>query len=255
MCILFVSLNQHPNYPLVVVANRDEFHQRATDAMSWWQTPKILAGKDLVAGGTWLGLTENGRFAALTNYRQFPLKNDQAVASRGELVVKALTATNNAQFLAQLQNDDQKYQGFNLLYGDAQGLVCIDNINQKVHQRSQGIFSLCNGALDDIWPKMAKGEQALEHYIANHEQLNHQELLTLLHDQQQAPQYLLPATGLSLDWEQKLSAIFIKGPEYGTRSSCIITLDNNQNMKVTEVCYCANGNVEQQANFQWQLTS
>lgn len=252
MCILFVAMKQHPKYPLIIAANRDEFRNRSTAPMAWWQTPNILAGKDLEAGGTWLGITPRGKFSALTNYRQLPQADIQSPKSRGDLVLKALTKDND-QLSHYLTAHSNNYQGFNLLYGDSEALTCYDSINKRFTKFNQGFFSLCNGAVNDIWPKMAKGEQALEHYIKQNEQIEHQQLLALLMDSEQAPDDLLPKTGLPLDWEQKLSAIFIEGEEYGTRSSCVISLDNNGNIKVTEVTYPYDGKPNTALPFSWSI--
>lgn len=250
MCILFVALNQHPNYPLIIAANRDEFHERPTQEMHWWQQTEILAGKDLQGLGTWLGLTKNGHFSALTNYRKLPLKEGE-FKSRGELVLKALTDPMES-LVNHLDKQAAQYQGFNLLYGDQHGLVCFDSTKHQFTTLTSGFFSLCNGSLDDKWPKMAKGEQALEHYVTSNNDISHEELLMLLKDKEQASDDLLPSTGIGLEWERKLSAIFIQGDGYGTRSSCVITIDSKGKFKVTEITYSTNGLVEQSNTFQWQ---
>ena len=259
MCILFIALHQHPKYPLIIAANRDEFRQRPTAAMHWWQSPtadvepSVLAGKDLSAGGTWLAIARSGKFAALTNFRKLPIDNSRQYTSRGELVLKAhqLGKTELTQLLSEQY---QQYQGFNLLYGDQHGLTCFDSVNHQFTDNKVGFFSLCNGALDDIWPKMARGEQALERFIEsqNTGELNHQDLLALLQDNQTAPDNLLPKTGLPYEWEKQLSAIFIRGEEYGTRSSCVYTLRVDGMAQVSEVTYNTSGDVDSQVEFSWQ---
>ena len=249
MCILFIALNQHPQYPLVIAANRDEFHQRETQSMHWWPDKKILAGKDLQANGTWLGLTKAGKFSALTNYRQLPLKEGD-FRSRGELPLKALLSSNETM-ADYLKLHFSNYQGFNLLYGDYQALVCFDSILGKFTQLTSGFHSLCNGSLDDVWPKMAKGEKALEQYIHTHKRINHQDLLSLLQDTEQAPESLLPDTGIGKDWEKMLSSIKIQSPEYGTRSSCVITQDLSGKFEVLEATYRADGTISKQHTFSW----
>ena len=258
MCILFIAVNQHPDYPLIICANRDEFHQRPTQQMHWWPNSKkplqILAGKDLEAGGTWLGIKENGKFAALTNYRQIPSNpqtQNKKLKSRGEVVVSAL---NDSEFsFSQLQSTVKDYQGFNLIFGDIHQLSCFDSVNQRFTPLATGYHSICNGALDDIWPKMASGEQQLEAYIsrcANHEEaISHAQLLLMMQDEMTAPDHLLPKTGLPLEWERRLSAIFIKSAEYGTRSTCIITIDKQGATNVTEVSYDIMGNITTQQDF------
>lgn len=257
MCILFIAINQHPDYPLVIAANRDEFHARQTQAMHWWQDTNplaakgLLAGKDLEANGTWLGVTDSGQFAALTNYRQLPLKQGE-FQSRGALPLKALSeSTNNIE--KYLNDHADNYQGFNLLYGNAQNLVCFDSIKQKFTPISTGFHSVCNGSLDDVWPKMAKGEQALERYIREHKTLSHEALFALLQDTETAPEALLPNTGIGLEWEKMLSAIFIKSESYGTRSSCVLTQSNTGEIKVSEQIYSTAGHCINKQSFNWQL--
>ena len=163
MCILFIAIEQHPKYPLIICANRDEFHQRPTQAMHVWQQSKILAGKDLQAGGTWLGLSSKGKFAALTNFRKFPL-NEEAKKSRGDLVLQALASTEN-NLSEELAQQASQYHGFNLIHGSLNQLYCYDSVNNQCHELSKGVHSICNGALDDIWPKMARGEKLLSDTI------------------------------------------------------------------------------------------
>ena len=158
MCILFFAIKKHPKYPVIICANRDEFHQRSTQAMHWWpvkdrQSP-ILAGKDLQAGGTWLGLNKQGRFSALTNFRQ-PQLFDQNKQSRGDLVLQALTKKDDVMTKL-LEQSAHRYNGFNLVFGQLNHLTCFDSVSQKHQKLTAGFHSLCNGALDDVWPKMAQ---------------------------------------------------------------------------------------------------
>ncbi len=264
MCILFFAIEQHPNYPVIICANRDEFHIRPTQAMHYWQQENILAGKDLQAGGTWLGLTPNGRFSALTNFRKLPLKVS-TVKSRGDLVIKALSHSSEeiAEQLPSMVND---YQGFNLIYGQLNNLHCFDSINQTFHPISKGIHSICNGALDDIWPKMILGQQQLADEITNNahglttevfqkkfnrnsvphikkaKQLDVNKLFSLMSNNQQAIEKHLPKTGIPQDWEQLLSSIFITSPEYGTRTTTIITQDLRGKITVHNRNYDQQGN-------------
>lgn len=261
MCILFIALHQHPKYPLIVAANRDEFHQRPTQAMHWWPNNQLLAGKDLAAGGTWMAIAKTGKFAALTNFRKLPIDNSREYQSRGDLVLSAHQMTTN-ELSAYLTANNHKYQGFNLLWGDVwrnnakgnkDGFSCFDSVNQKITHKQSGFFSLCNGAFDDVWPKMAKGEKALEHYVSSHSDIDHEALRALLIDKQIAPDNLLPKTGLPHEWEKQLSAIFIQGEEYGTRSSCIYTLSNTGEAKVSEFTYQASGDISKHASYLWQI--
>lgn len=245
MCILFFAIKQHPKYPVIICANRDEFHQRPTQAMHWWSEKDdknaILAGKDLQAKGTWLGLNKQGRFSALTNFRQ-PELFDKDKQSRGDLVLKAL-AQSDDKITTQLAKSSHQYNGFNLVFGQLNSLTCFDSVSQKQQPLTTGFHSLCNGALDDIWPKMAQGQAQLAKAISDFadQPLNIDELFTLMQNGEQAKTENLPNTGVPIDWEQLLSSIFIVSPEYGTRTTNIIIQDNEGNISIVDRSYNEQG--------------
>ncbi len=253
MCILFFAIKQHPLYPVIICANRDEFHQRPTQAMHWWPQENILAGKDLQAGGTWLGLNQQKKFSALTNFRQ-PHLLDKNKQSRGDLVLQALKLSSH-KMSEKLAKSNGIYNGFNLVFGTLDNLQCFDSVNNLQQPLTAGFHSLCNGALDDIWPKMALGQQQLAQAIqttsANKRTpiLDIDKLFDLMQNSQQAHIEHLPDTGLPLDWEQLLSSIFIVSPEYGTRTTNIITLDNNNCVSIYDRSYNEQGQCQQQQNF------
>jgi len=253
MCILFFAINQHPKYPVIICANRDEFHQRPTQMMHWWpehdnQSP-ILAGKDLQAGGTWLGLNQLGRFSALTNYRQ-PQLFDQQKRSRGELVLQALEQSDE-KITTLLDKSASHYNGFNLVFGQLNKLTCFDSVSKMQQPLTTGFHSLCNGALDDVWPKMALGQTQLADAIgaAVDHALNIDELFALMQNGQQAERQNLPKTGVPLDWEQLLSSIFIVSPQYGTRTTNIITQDTKGNISIYDRSYNDQGVCVEQQSF------
>jgi len=269
MCILFFALKQHPKYPVIICANRDEFHQRPTRQMFRWQQPDILAGQDLQAGGSWLGFTPGGDFSALTNYRQGltggKSKGDEQ-KSRGELVLTALTElqkntgnkdascrSKGSDFFTSLSSHARDYQGFNLVYGPLNKLQCYDSINNKYHQLTPGFHSICNGALDDIWPKMALGQAALERAINDDQGQKREHLITqlfeLMANSREAQPDELPDTGMPTAIEQMLSAIFIVSPEYGTRSTTIITQDNHGEILIDDRSYNPRGEHDGQQAF------
>ncbi|NQY33479.1 MAG: NRDE family protein [Alteromonadaceae bacterium] len=284
MCILFFALKQHPQYPVIICANRDEFHQRPSKSMHYWdtevrsttkgQSEKILAGKDLQAGGTWLGLTSQGRFSALTNFRQGTANNkinahqpvnadlannsaenstknsakNNEKKSRGHLVLQAL-AKSNQQLIQQLATSSSNYNGFNLVFGELDNLHIYDSVNQKFSQLTSGIHSLCNGTLDDIWPKMALGQQQLISMITNNDKLSIEQLFNLMKNAQQAKPEQLPNTGIPEEWEQFLSSIFIVSPQYGTRTTTIITQDNNGVIAIADRSYNESGECVEQQKF------
>jgi uncharacterized protein with NRDE domain len=251
MCILFFAINQHPKYPVIICANRDEFHARPTQSMHWWPnddllTTGVLAGKDLQAGGTWLGLNKKGRFSALTNFRQ-PHLFDKNKQSRGELALHAL-ANQDDEITLQLTQSSSEYNGFNLVFGQLSNLMCFDNVSRKKQVLGSGFHSLCNGALDDIWPKMALGQTKLANEIKDHS-LDIEKLFKLMKSDQKAQDEHLPQTGVPLSWEQLLSSIFIVSPEYGTRTTNIITLDDIGNISVYDQSYNEQGECVQKQNF------
>lgn len=241
MCILFFAIKQHPKYPVIICANRDEFHQRPTQRMHWWpkegQQNTILAGKDLQAGGTWLGLNKQGRFSALTNFRQ-PQLFDKNKKSRGDLVIQALSMQ-DADIEKSLAGSAHNYNGFNLVFGQLNNLTCFNSISKKQQALAAGFHSLCNGALDDVWPKMALGQRYLADAIRSsaEQPINIEGLFDLMQNSQQAKQNNLPNTGVPLDWEQRLSSIFIVSPEYGTRTTNIILQDNEGKVTIYDRSY------------------
>lgn len=247
MCILFIAINQHPQYPVIICANRDEFHQRPTQNMHFWSEPNILAGKDMQAGGTWLGLNSQGDFAALTNFRR-PQHVHATKRSRGDLVLSALQNDNQTIQQYLIQNSIQ-YNDFNLIFGSLNNLQAFDSVNKKFITLSSGFHSICNGSLDDIWPKMSLGVTKLEELISANK-LDVNALFTVMMNQQVADNKHLPETGLAVDLELLLSSIFIKSPNYGTRSTTIILQHKTGEIEVHDHSYNSDGIVEEQNSFQ-----
>ncbi|WP_371373758.1 NRDE family protein [Thalassotalea aquiviva] len=249
MCILFVAINQHPQYPLIVAANRDEFHQRATQSAHIWQTtPSLLAGRDLHAGGTWLGINHLGQFSALTNIRSLPLA-PAGLQSRGQLVPKALASPSQVN-QKWLTTHAQDYAPFNLLYQQHDDMFCFNSQSQQTIKLTSGFHAICNGDIFDKWPKMTQGEQAMEALVKQQRPLDPNAFFALLNDQSQAPDELLPNTGIGLEWERMLSSIFILSPDYGTRSSALILKQPNQVIDFYEQSYQPDGNIFNRQHFQ-----
>ena len=242
MCILFIAINQHKDYPVIIAANRDEFHIRPTKSAHFWPgEDKILAGVDLQAGGTWLGLNGLGNFSALTNIRN--LKNLNAAAkSRGELVTKALQSSTSLDF-NWLKSNSANYNPFNLVYSDNKQLFCFNSESKSQTLLNDGFHAICNGALDDIWPKMAKGEYLLEQLISEQKPVNPEHIFAIMKDQSQAPDELLPETGVGMDWERLLSSIFIQSNDYGTRSTTVILQHHSGSIDFFEQSYTADGSI------------
>lgn len=240
MCILFVALDVYPEHPVIICANRDEFHVRPTAPAHFWPPENhLLAGKDLQAGGSWLGVNKRGEIAALTNIRAPQLQQSHK-RSRGELVLKALNEP-STMTPDWLREQSHFYNPFNLLFGRGNELYCYHSLNQELQRLSPGFHAISNGALDDIWPKMAKGTLALEQQLSRTTSLDIDALLTIMTDQSQADDSELPRTGIALEWERQLSSIYIKHPEYGTRSTSIVIRDNRGNIEFIEVRYDGKG--------------
>ena len=225
MCILFFAIESHPRYPLIICANRDEFHHRATQSAHFWPPEnQILAGKDLQAGGTWLGVNRKGQFAGITNLRT--QETQDGVRSRGELVINALANPASPILTSQwLQTHRTNYNSFNLIFEANNILHCFNSHSAETKILSSGFHAVCNGDMDDVWPKMARGQQALQSYITQNDAINIDELQKFMCDTTQPEDSLLPNTGVELEWERHLSSIFIQHPQYGTRSTTIILKD------------------------------
>lgn len=225
MCLILFAYHSHPDYPLILLANRDEFYHRPTRPVEWWpESPDLLAGKDLQAGGTWLGMTRNGRFAAVTNVRE-PLQPQGTKRSRGQLPLNyCQTETSSAQFGRQLQQTGSAYPGYNLLFGQYDQLEYFSNRRQRPEPISPGLHGLSNAELDTPWPKVVTGKQRLAALL---EQANpdSSRLLKILSTTDVVKDESLPNTGVPLDWERRLSAIRITGPDYGTRVSTLLMVD------------------------------
>ncbi|WP_071394911.1 NRDE family protein [Bacillus tuaregi] len=225
MCLILFAYHVHPTYKLIVAANRDEFYQRPTEPAHLWEDkPFILAGRDLEKMGTWMGVTKKGRFSALTNYRD-PREFSLNLRSRGELVADALQSQDHLHtYMKQLMTKKEQYPGFNLLAGDLHQLYYYSNKNDRIHTLKPGIYGVSNHLLDTEWPKVQKGKTGLSAIIAKQEGDMVEELFTLLQDSDHAPDHLLPNTGVPLDIERMLSAMYIKSDDYGTRSSTVIRM-------------------------------
>ena len=223
MCLILFAWRVHPRFPLVVAANRDEFFARPTAAAAFWHDrPGLLAGRDLEAGGTWMGITHRGRFAALTNYRD-PGHQKAGRPSRGLLVADFLHSPAPAHdTLLGLAAQGAACNGYNLLAGDSRALYWGSNITGELRELPPGLYGLSNHLLDTPWPKVDAGRTALAAALPALPDLG--PLFDLLADDRIFPDERLPATGVPLDWERRLSAAFIRSPDYGTRCSTALAV-------------------------------
>jgi uncharacterized protein with NRDE domain len=240
MCLILLAWQVHPDYPLVLAANRDEFYARPTAPAQWWSgPPAILAGRDLEAGGTWLGVTRSGAFAALTNFRA-PDQHRAGAPSRGQLVPQMLDETYGpAERLARLQAQAPRYNGFNLLWAEHGQLIAYESVPQRTRRLGAGIYGLSNHLLDTPWPKVEQAKSRLADALTALPE--ERALLGLLRDEAPAPDEQLPRTGVSLAWERLLSSAFIHAPDYGTRCSTILTLSRGGELNFRERSWDALG--------------
>jgi uncharacterized protein with NRDE domain len=228
MCLVLIAWRVHPRYPLIVAANRDEFYARPTQpAQRWPGASGMIAGKDLEAGGSWMGVDASGRFAAVTNFRE--LEQGPADArSRGELVTDYLLGNAPAKsYLAELAERANHYRGYNLLLADGDELYCASNRDLPIRHLQPGVHGVCNGPMDSDWPKAKRGRQLLAKAV-NRTEPNPEQLFELLRDQTQPADEALPDTGVGLESERLLGTIAIDGAiagkGYGTRSASVLLL-------------------------------
>lgn len=252
MCTLLFAIRAHPDIPLLIAANRDEFYARPTEPAEFWSAaPTVLAGRDLKAGGTWLGITRTGRWAGLTNIRD-PGNERRDALSRGHLVSEFLAGdTAPAEYARTVAAAGAEYNGFNLLVGDRESVWYASNYLDRAgpgrsgggsggrsgggsggesgsaYQVTPGVHGVSNHVLDTDWPKVVHGRSVLRAAVQGESRPAH-ELAAGLLDELQNPQpfadELLPDTGIGLEWERKLSSLFIATPVYGTCSSTVIAV-------------------------------
>ena len=238
MCLVAVALDAHPRYALAIAANRDEFHDRAAEPAHWWDRG-WLAGRDREAGGTWLGVRRDGRFALVTNVREGG-KRDALAASRGEIVTGALDASSLDAFVVRLRDHPHRYNGYNLIAGDARGAVWQSNRHDGTRPLARGVSTLSNAQLGTPWPKAGRLSAAMTAWTARGDE-GFDALFDALADRERAPDAELPSTGVSLDWERLLSAPFIVSDAYGTRCSTVVAIGRDGEARVCERTFDAQG--------------
>jgi uncharacterized protein with NRDE domain len=252
MCLIVVGWRAHPDYPLVVAANRDEFLARPASPAHWWTDfPDLLAGRDLEAGGTWMGIGRNGRFAALTNYRD-PTLHRAGAPSRGTLVRDCLTGHRDAEAtLRDIAAVSAGYAAFNLLVGDGMHLGIHESTTGAVRLLEPGVYGLSNHVLDTPWPKV---RLARERFTAALGSLpDDAAFLSSLRDDTPAADTDLPRTGVSADWERWLSAAFIRAPGYGTRCSTVLTLHRDGDVAFREWTWDERGNLARETTHRFPV--
>jgi len=250
MCLAVIALDAHPGYRLVVAANRDEFHARPASPAAWGTDAtfmNILAGRDLEAGGTWLGVRRNGRYALVTNVRDGRAL-DSTARSRGELVPRVLNAS--APFdraLRDIADTRGRYNGFNLLAGDGTKALWMSNRSDDIEQFTDGIHGLSNALINTPWPKLSRTIGRVQQWAARGD-ADTAPLFAALADRAPAADAQLPATGIPLEQERLLSAPFIVSDRYGTRCSTVFTIDRAGHARFHERSFDANGDATFEAS-------
>lgn len=241
MCLIAWNWTPQSDTPLLLIGNRDEFYARPAQAMHWWQGDIVLAGKDLQAGGTWLGVNRSGQLAVLTNYRS-PLALRADAPSRGELVAGFLSGAHSAHtYLARLAKDAHHYNPFNLLLFDGAQLLGLESRAAQILEIRPGVGAVSNADFDTPWPKLQRWKSGLAQLAAlDQAAASDAVYLELMQDRQVAEYGQLPSTGIAPERERALSAAFIATPDYGTRACSIVRMGHTR-ARVSEYSFDAGG--------------
>lgn len=254
MCLILFAINEHQKYPLIIAANRDEYFNRAAlYAHTWKDRPDIIAGRDQTAGGTWLGITKKGRFAAITNYRN-PQSFRPNAPSRGALTSNYLTGDMTlTDYIDDIQSGNSAYNGYNLLLSETPGTITYySNISSSITTLRSGIHGLSNHLLDTSWPKVKRGVQAFGE-ILQKETIQTDQLFQIMRNRRQAPYDQLPFTGIDTELERQLSSIFINIPGYGTRCTTILLIDRDNHVTFKERSFNEQGEKINQSLFSFYI--
>ena len=230
MCLIVFAWQVIPGTPLIAAGNRDEFYDRPASAADWWQDyPNVYAGRDLKGGGTWMGITRDGRFATITNVRA-PAETRTDAPSRGRLVADFLAGgASPAQYIEQIAADASQYNGFNLIVGDREQLIWFSNRAGDDERNGKplapGVYGLSNAGLDASWPKVVRTKSQFASLLC--QCAPEDAFFEMLSDTTRASDCRLPKTGVSIELERMLSAVYIESPDYGTRASTVVKLAAN----------------------------
>jgi uncharacterized protein with NRDE domain len=239
VCLVVLAIRQSSQYPLILAGNRDEFHGRPTQKVDWWpDRPDVVGGRDLQAGGTWLALHRNGRFATVTNYRDAEPVSAK-FRSRGHLVTEFLESDlSPLDYLNTIDGDN--YAGFNLIAGDDDQVAYFSNRGAEARELPAGVYGLSNALLDGPWDKVERSKRGLS-ALLDRSGINETTVLRLLDDRALGPIEEVDATNLSFTLAHAISAPFIVTPDYGTRSSTVVFADSEGRWRITERRFNADG--------------
>jgi uncharacterized protein with NRDE domain len=244
MCLIVVGWRLREDYPLMLAANRDEFFARPAAPAAFWQDHgEILAGRDLLQGGTWLGLTRSGRLAAVTNFRD-GRRARLGGLSRGWLVRDYLLSEQEPdRFLALVRAGADQYDGFNLIAGTQRGLFHYSNRGTQITPLPEGVHGLSNHLLNTAWPKVERARQGVGALVDSPADTLPEALFALLAERTPAPDDALPDTGIGLEWERLLSTAFIRSSDYGTRCSTVLLVDRAGRARFEERSFASDGTI------------
>ncbi len=251
MCTIFLAYRVFADMPLVIAANRDEFYRRPSARMAYWpDEPAILAGRDLAGDGTWLGVTRDGRFAALTNYRD-PRTQKNNAPTRGRLVRDYLAGADHRAFCERLVREASVYSGYNLLFGSADTLFYFSNQGAaRVEALEPGVHGLSNHLLNTPWPKVRTGKRRLQEWQPHQDD---DSLFALLADPTAYPDDQLPQTGVPLEWERLLSSTYIESEVYGSRVATVARFFADGRTTIAERAYTKEPEVGETLRFSLRL--
>ena len=255
MCLIVFSYQENKEsskaFPgsLILAANRDEYYERPTESMHWWESEGVLAGKDLQAGGTWLAISDDGRFATITNYKE-PANGNTDLKSRGELVSNYITSkeVTSSEYLENIKG--KNYAGFNLLLGDKEGIHYFSNRTEEVDKLEPGIHAVGNLLLNSQTKKYIKVKNQFK------------ELLQTNPDEDGLLEFMkgdsgdlsdLDMAGFKETEHEEIPYRFIKSDYYGTRNTTIITINETGEYKISEQNFSENGKKLEKTSFQFKL--
>jgi uncharacterized protein with NRDE domain len=251
MCLIAFAWQCHPQYRLILAANRDERHDRASEKLHWWaESPGLLAGRDLEAGGTWLGITRSGRFATVTNYRETRTPAT-GVASRGNIVTE-FARTDLAPDAFMNAIDGACYAGVNVLVSDGQSLGYVSNRGDGPTTLAAGVYGLSNAALDTPWSKLVRTREQLR-ALAESRRISRESLVSLLADRTVEAEPEIETDGLSTELARAITAPFIVSPDYGTRSTTALTWSHDNQVRIREARFDAAGNSIGESSFEFDV--
>jgi uncharacterized protein with NRDE domain len=254
LCLIVIAWKARVDLPLIVAANRDEWRERPAQPAHWWNDERaILAGRDLRAGGTWMGVTRSGRFAAITNFRD-PAERRSTAPSRGALVTEYLLSGDPPErFLTSIAARAAAYNGFNLIAGDGASLWYYASREDAMRPVEPGVHGLSNHLLDEPWPKVRRGRAVMEEALRDADPAPR--LFRMLSDANPAADAELPETGVGITWERRLATALITGEDYGTRCSTVVTFAASGAIGFDERTRIADGSVTTRAEHRFRIES